>query len=116
MRTEKDKPEYPASDSNRREFISRFGKVGLSVPATALLVSVAGKRARANTYGYDTPHEEWGEEHDGEPSLYIESYSGESGDDWTPRRRRGTTIMRSYDRGGVSEIMTDDKGGKGDTQ
>jgi hypothetical protein len=116
MRTEKDKPEYPASNSERREFISRFGKVGLGVPATALLVSLAGKRARASAYGYEASHEEWGEDHDGEPSIYTQSYGGESDDDWTPPRRRGSTIMRSYDRGGVSEIMDGDKGGKGDTQ
>jgi hypothetical protein len=108
---EMDRSELPASDSDRREFIRRFGKAGLSVPATALLVSLAGKRARANSYGYETSPEEWGE-----PSTYSEPYGGESGGGWPPFRRRRSPVVRSYDRGGVSEVMHGDNGGKGDTQ
>jgi hypothetical protein len=108
---EMDRSELPASDSDRREFIRRFGKAGLSVPATALLVSLAGKRARANGHGYETSPEEWGE-----PSTYSEPYSGKKGGDWPPRRRRRSQVVRSYDRGGVSDVMHGDNGGKGDTQ
>jgi hypothetical protein len=108
---EMDRSELLTSGSDRREFIRRFGKAGLSVPATALLVSLAGKRARANGYGYETSPEEWGE-----PSTYSEPYSGKTGGDWPPRRRRRSQVVRSYDRGGVSEVMHGDNGGKGDTQ
>ena len=113
MRNKRDKRELSSSDRDRREFISRFGKASLGLPASALLVSVAGKRARANGSGYDD--EGWEGNHE-QPSAYIGSYSTESGDDWSGPKPRGTTVMRSYDRGGVSEIMTSEPGGKGDAR
>ena len=88
MRNEKDKPELSGSHHDRRTFMRRVGTAGLGLPAATLLVSLAGKRARADSYGYNY-------------------------EDWDTPKPRGTTVMRMYDRGGVSEVMHGEPGGKG---
>jgi hypothetical protein len=46
------KKSNPKSSEDRREFLRRAGKASLGVPATALLLSVTNKSARAWGYGY----------------------------------------------------------------
>ena len=43
----------PKAQEDRRAFLRRAGKVGIGVPATALLLSVSHKRAGATNWGYD---------------------------------------------------------------
>lgn len=110
MRNQKDNSEMPASQHKRRDFLRRCGKAGLGLPASALLVSLAGKRARASEHGYGGD-EEWGEK--SEDLLFTtENDNSESGGNGPGGQRRGP-VMRSYDRGGVSEIMNGEVGGKG---
>ena len=60
--------EKRTQEANRREFLNRAGKIGLTAPATALLLSVTNKRAHA-TYSSGSgghggkPHEETLEYH-----------------------------------------------------
>jgi hypothetical protein len=110
MRNQKDKSEFSASQDERRNFLRRCGKATLGLPASALLVSLAGKRARASEHGYGGD-EEWGEK-SADPLVDTESYNSESGGNGPGGQRRGP-VMRSYDRGGVSEIMNGEVGGKG---
>ena len=46
--------------ANRR-LVARAGKVGVGVPATALLLSVTKKQANATGWGYDYPKDPYKE-------------------------------------------------------
>jgi hypothetical protein len=52
----------PMTKEERREFLKRAGTASLSVPASALLLSVTKKRAHATGWGYgdsDSDSNEW---------------------------------------------------------
>jgi hypothetical protein len=65
------KKSNPKSSEDRREFLRRAGKASLGVPATALLLSVTHKSARA-----------WGDGYHTYDYSYKTDWSGEWGDDW----------------------------------
>ena len=75
MTNQKDKSDHSTLNRDRRDFINRVGKASLSVPATALLVSVANKRAHAEKAGYDSTEnwesqpENWESQSNGEPGI-----------------------------------------------
>ena len=53
----------PITKEERREFLKQAGKASLSVPATALVLSVANKRSHATGWGYgdgDGDGDSWG--------------------------------------------------------
>ena len=57
MKAVKSEEQRSVRNSQRRKFIQKAGTVGVGAPATALLLSVTRKKARADSSGYGSYNE-----------------------------------------------------------
>ena len=65
------------TSKDRRDFLRRAGKASLGVPATALLLSVTNKNAKAWGYGYGEHTYDYSQLREWFHSYYSSHYSSE---------------------------------------